>query len=250
MKGLADISILLITPRNPGNVGAAVRAMKNMGLQRLKLVGPCDPLEPESVAFAVGAADLLRQAEVFETFEEAVADEQLVFGTTSARGRRVRTRMFNVRDAAARIRALSKHQRLCVAFGPERSGLSEAQLARCQYLINIPAAPELPTLNLAQSVLIVAYEIFSCSGDEQDEDLHLANQSSLDRMFAHIEATLLEIGFLSAGNPGHIMRSIRRFLGRADLTPRDVRILRGIMRHTEWYVREGRRLDPDQVRKP
>jgi tRNA/rRNA methyltransferase len=250
MEGLADISILLVAPKNSGNVGATARAMKNMGLRHLKLVGPCDPLAPESVAFAVGAVDLLQQARIFDTFEEAVADQQLVFGTTSKRGRKVRTRLFDVHSAGARIRTLGKNQRVCVAFGPERSGLNEAQLARCQYLINIPTAPSFPTLNLAQSVLIVAYEIFSCAGTDPGEHLDLADQSSLDQMFEQVEATLLKIGFLSTANPGHIMRSIRRFLGRADLTPRDVRIVRGIMRQMEWFAREGRHLDPSQVRKP
>ncbi|MFZ0426507.1 MAG: RNA methyltransferase [Acidobacteriota bacterium] len=250
MKDSDNISILLVSPHSPGNVGATARAMKNMGLRRLRLVDPCDPMAPESLSFAVDAADLLREAEVYETFEGAVADVQLVFGTTSARGRRMRAPLLDVREAGSRIRALAENQRLCVAFGPERSGLTEAQLARCQYLINIPTSPELPTLNLAQAVLIVAYEIFTCTGVEPDPDLGLADQSSLDRMFSHIESTLIRIGFLSTSNPGHIMRSIRRFLARADLTPRDVRILRGIMRQMDWYVRRGRKLDSGRVRKP
>lgn len=250
MEALANISILLVSPKNPGNVGATARAMKNMGLRRLKLVDPCDYLAPESVAFAVGAADLLHGAQTFEDFEQAVSDDRLVIGTTSARGRRVKTQLSTVREAAPRIRDVSERQRVCLVFGPERSGLNESQLARCQQLVTIPSADEFPTLNLAQSVLIVAHEIFSSAGLYRNEEPDLADQASLEEMFAQMEQTLLEIGFLSSGNPDHIMRSIRRFLGRADLSPRDVRIVRGIVRQMEWYVREGHRLDPRRVIKP
>lgn len=250
MRGLDNISILLVSPRNAGNVGAVARAMKNMGLRHLKLVDPCDPLADESVAFAVSAADLLHEAEIFRSFEDAVAEERVVIGTTSVRGRKPRTRIRSARDAAGRILSLSATQRLCIVFGPERSGLSEAQLARCQYLINIPTAPEFPTLNLAQAVLLVAYEIFCCTDMHPESGSDLADQASLERMYSQIESTLTSIGFLSQANPGHIMRSIRRFLGRAELTPRDVRIVRGIMRQMDWYIRDGRRRDPEQVRKP
>ncbi len=250
MRDLDDISILLVTPKNPGNIGAAARAMKNMGLRRLKLVEPCDPLADESVAFAVGAVDLLQEASVFSSFEEAVSEEHLVLGTTSTRGRRVRARVLSVREAAGRLRSLAAGQRACIVFGPERSGLTEEQLARCGQLIRIPTSPDFPTLNLAQAVLLIAYEIYTCTSGHSESELERADQVCLDQMFTHMESTLREIGFLSVSNPGHIMRSIRRFLGRADLTPRDIRIVRGILRQMDWYVRKGQHLDPEHVRKP
>jgi tRNA/rRNA methyltransferase len=238
-----------VRPEHPGNIGATARAMKNMGLRRLKLVQPTDPFAKPSRMMAVTAFDVVEDARVFESMEEAVADEQIVVGTTSARGRRLRTRVESLRDAAPRLRSAAASRRICLVFGPERGGLTEPELARCQYLLTIPGAEALPTLNLAQAVLLVAYEIHNADAPAPAPDVRLADQRSLDEMFAHVERTLTAIGFLSRSNPGHIMRSIRRFLARAELTPRDVRIIRGIMGRMEWYVEGGHRLDPDRVRK-
>jgi tRNA/rRNA methyltransferase len=247
---LENISVLLVRPEHAGNIGAAARAMKNMGLRTLKLVQPTDPLGKPSRMMAVTAFDLVERARIFDTVEAAVAEEQIVVGTTSARGRRLRTRIQSLRDLAPRLRAAAESQRVCLVFGPERGGLTEPELARCQYLLTIPSAEALPTLNLAQSVLLVAYEIRNAVAPSQVSAVGLADQRSLDRMFAHVERTLTSIGFLSRQNPGHIMRAIRRFLSKSELTPRDVRIIRGVMSRMDWYVEQGYKLDPDRVRKP
>ncbi len=223
--------------------------MKNMGLRTLKLVQPADPFAKPSRMMAVTAFDVVEGARIFNSMEEAVAEEQIVVGTTSARGRRQRTRVQCVRELAPRLRAAAASQRVCLVFGPERGGLTEPELARCQYLLTIHSADELPTLNLAQSVLLVAYEIHSVVAPSPASAVRLADQRSLDGMFVHVEETLIAIGFLSRGNPGHIMRAIRRFLAKAELTPRDVQIIRGIMSRMQWYLERGHRLDPDGVRK-
>lgn len=224
--------------------------MKNMGLSRLKLVNPRNLYSGECRKMAVSAYDLVEAAEVFDSFEDAVEDEQILIGTSSIRGRKSRTRLHAAREIAPRIHEYAQTQRVCLVFGSERRGLREEHLALCQYTVSIPADPEFPTLNLAQSVLILAYELFTCTDFELNPDLELASQGQREAMFSHMEETLTNVGFLSQSNPGHIMRSIRRFLGKADLTDRDISILRGIMSQMDWYVREGRQRDPERVRKP
>ena len=252
MGSLSNISIVLIRPQVPGNIGSAARAMKNMGISRLKLVAPADPLGPESRMMAVGAFDLVQRAEVFDTFEEAIADEQLVAGTTSVRGRRGKVRIEVPRILSPRLVEAAGSRRVAILFGPERSGLNEAELAVCQHLLSIPTVAEFPTLNLAQAVLVVCYELRTAgkAGRQVRALPVLASQDELTTMYGHLEDTLTRIGFLSSGNPGHIMRSLRRILSKSELTPRDVRILRGIAKQMDWFAEQGRKLDPDRVRKP
>lgn len=252
MSSLSNISIVLVRPGVPGNIGSAARAMKNMGLSRLKLVSPADPLGQESRMMAVSAFDVVERAEIFASLEEALAEEQIVAGTTSVRGRRERMRIEDPRGLSGRLVEAAESQRVAVLFGPERSGLNEAELALCQHLLSIPAAPEFPTLNLAQAVLIVCYELFFREEASREENglPTLASHEELAGMYDHLEDTLTSIGFLSTGNPGHIMRSIRRILSKAEMTPRDVRIIRGIAKQVDWFVEQGRNLDPERLRKP
>jgi TrmH family RNA methyltransferase len=245
-----NICFILVQTLHSGNIGSAARALKNMGLHRLKLVNPCDPANRECQMMAVGANDVVENAPRYSVLEEAVADEHVVIGTTSNRGRRQKTRIYTPREVAPLICQYAESQRVCLVFGPERRGLSEQQLALCRYLVTIPASPLFPTLNLAQAVMLMAYEIFSLSETERTPPPELATEEERSRMFRHMERVLLEIGFLSRSNPGHMMRAIRRILGQADLTERDVRILRGIMSQMEWYVRSGKNLDRKDILKP
>ena len=247
---LENISIVLIRPRYAGNVGSAARAMKNMGLRRLKMVQPREILGPECARMARHAMHLVSDAKIYETLDEALRHEQIVVGTTSGRDRRVRQRIHTARQIAPLICHFAASQKVSLLLGPERSGLSEAQLACCQYLISIPAHPDYPVLNLAQSVLVLGYEIFNAWSDSEGRNLPLASHREREQMYEHAREVLTEIGFLSRSNPDHIMRSIRRFLGAAELTSRDVRILRGIFSQTAWYIETGRHLVSDQVMKP
>lgn len=249
--GLADnVTVVLVEPWEPGNIGAAARAMRNMGLQRLVLVNPRDPYSDACQKMAVGAYALVEQARITGSFAEAVADLQVLVGTTSTRGRRPRAPLRTLREVAPELAELAAGQQVGLVFGPERRGLGEDILARCRYLVTIPADPQFPVLNLAQAVLITGYELFQAQLSPNRVVADLAPESEREAMFAHIEATLLKIGFLSSSNPGHIMRSLRRLLARTDLTVREVRILRGIMSQMDWYVETGRMLDPDRVPKP
>lgn len=247
---LDNISVVLVRPRQAGNVGAAARAMKNMGLRRLKLVQPREALGPECAKIARRAMHLVTEAEIHPSVDEALQGEQIVIGTTSGRDRRVRRRVYDAREIAPVIAGFAASHKVSLLFGPERSGLSEEQLARCQYLASIPAHPDYPVLNLSQSVLVLSYEILSAIGGEYDRNLCLSSDGEREQMYEQAQEVLTAIGFLSRGNPGHIMRSIRRFLGAAELTTRDVHILRGIFSQMQWYVDTGCHLDSDEVVKP
>lgn len=249
-RALENISILLVNPLQPGNVGSVARAMMNMGLSHLKLVGNIDLSALECRKMAMHAGNILDQARVFDDFEQAVAAEQLLVGTTSVRGRKKRTRVLTARAVAEIIREYAVSQKVCLVFGPERKGLSEAQLACCQYLVTIPASSKFPTLNLAQSVMVLAYEIYTAETQATEVSTDLASQGEKDAMFRHIQHTLTKIGFLSQGTPEHVMRAIRRILGRSGLSSRDVQILRGIMSQMDWYARAGSSMDPEEVKKP
>jgi len=224
--------------------------MSTMGLSCLKLVNPRGVLSSECLKMAGKAVDLVTGATIFDSLEEALADENVVIGTSSIRERVTRQRLYSPREIARLVHEYACSQRVAIVFGSEKRGLSDEHLARCQYLVTIPAHPAYPVLNLAQAVMIIAYEIYNYSGQDLNPHMVLATHREREEMFRHMERTLVRIGFLSSSNPGHIMDSVRRFLGRADLTPRDIRILRGILSQMEWFAEEGHKLDPESVRKP
>ena len=245
-----NISVVLVETIREGNTGSVARAMNNMGLQRLKLVNPREAIADECRMMAGKAISLVNKARFYGSLDEALVGENVVVGTTSLRDRRPDQPLQLPSEMAPLICDYGRSQRVALVFGPERSGLTDAQLARCQHLVSIPANPDHPVLNLAQAVMVIAYEIYSATSISPNPMPELASDETRDKMFRHVERVLVDIGFLSSGTPGHIMSSIRRFLGRAGLTPRDVQIIRGIMSQMEWYIEEGRKLPAEKIRKP
>lgn len=223
--------------------------MKNMGLRRLKLVNPQRYQDGECRAMARGAVDLLDSAQVYASFDEALADENVVVGTTSGRGRGKKGGIQTPREIVPLLWQHASTQRIALVFGPERRGLSDEQLARCQYVVSIPSQLQSPVLNLAQSVVILAYELFTVQANNFHTVDQLAPDSEREAMFRQAEQVLVDIGFLSARKPGHIMGAIRRFLRRSPLTSRDIRIIRGMFSQVEWYVQEGHGLPEEKVTK-
>ena len=244
-----NISVVLVGTRKGGNIGAVARAMKNMGLERLKLVAPRERITEECRMMAGKAIDLVDSAEDYSSLDDAVARDHLIVGTTSLRKRERNQSIYTPREIAPLIREQAGSQRVALVFGPERRGLSDNQLARCQYLVSVPSNPDYSVLNLAQAVMVLAYEIFISTQGAEGEALELASDQEREQMFRRVEEVLVQIGFLSSQNPEHIMRSIRRFLGRADLTPRDVKILCGIMSQMQWYAKEGHKLSGEKIKK-
>lgn len=222
-------AVILVRPREEGNVGAAARAMANMGLERLVLVAPHAPIGRVARALAVGAGAVLEGATTAGSLEEALAPFERVVGTTSARGRRERTS--TPRELAAQL-AAAPAVSTALVFGPEPSGLNAEELARCGWIVRVPCAPEQPTLNLAQAVLLVAYELHLAHGSAGAAGAAepLAPAAEVDGLFGQLLPVLEAVGFARDDTFEGVVRDLRRLAARAGLTEREVAILRGICR--------------------
>jgi len=223
--------IVLVNTSHPGNIGAAARAMKNMGLQGLCLVQPQHYPSAEATARASGADDLLARARCFQTLDEAIADATLVIGA-SARCRTLPVPMLDPRACAALAVNQADSSRVAILFGRERTGLTNEELDRCHYLVQIPSNPDYPSLNIAAAVQVIAYELRMAAltatlpvGPEPD----YASAGQLEQFYAHLEQTLIELEFLDPENPRQLMRRLRRLFGRARPDQNEINILRGIL---------------------
>lgn len=233
-------AFVLVRPQSSGNIGAAARALKNMGFADLRLVAPRNYDAREAAARAVHAGDLLATAVLYPDLPAALADRTLVVGTT-ARGGSYRSEARAPRHAAAELVAASAANRIAILFGPEDFGLTNQDLKHCQRLITIPAAPEYASLNLAQALILVAYELRLAVAGPPDApaDAEFAAAGEIDAMLARLERALITIGFLPADNPDHIMFTIRAMLGRGGLRPRELDILNGVARQVRWFAEGG-----------
>ncbi len=249
-KFLDHITIVLVGTRSAGNISSTARAMQNTGLSRLKLVKPREHLTPDAFKMATRAVHLVEQARVYETLDEAVGEEQILVGTTSARDRQTHQRSYTPKQIAPIIREYAEAQKVALIFGPENRGLTDEQLALCQYLAVVPSHGQFPVLNVAQTVLLMAYEVYTLDPIERTSQPVVVSQEQREEMFHQMEEVLIRIGFLSSSSPEPIMKSIRRFLGKAELTARDVKIVRGIMSQMEWYSQVGHKLSAKRIRKP
>ena len=234
MQISADISIVLVEPQSPGNVGMVCRAMKNMGLSNLRLVNPCPIDHPEALMFAVSAKDLLEKAEIFPDLQSALADSPLSVATTRRHGK-YRQEVFSPSEVVEKIAADAGANRCSLVFGREDSGLTTQEVSLCRWQATIPTSDEYGSLNLAQSVLIFCYEILKASGVAGAQAVReLAPGEPLESMYSHMEKVLMKIGFLNPENPAHLMMTLRRILSRAELDKREVTIIRGLMSQIDW----------------
>jgi TrmH family RNA methyltransferase len=230
----SGIRIVLVAPSHPGNIGAAARAMKNMGLAELVLVRPREFPHPEATARASGADDVLAGARSVASLAEALGGCGFVAATTS-RERDQYFRVADVREAAARIVTEVSRSPVAVVFGAERTGLTNEELEAAHMLIRIPANPAYPSLNLAMSVQLVAYELWraraaAAAAAPSPPAAPLATGAELEQLYAHVAQVLEQIEFRDRTQSGtHLMSRIRRFLQRAELDHNEVNILRGIL---------------------
>ncbi len=240
-------AVVLVRPREEGNVGAAARAMANMGLDRLILVEPAAEIGKVGTAFAVGAKHVLDGARRVSDLREALAPFRRIVGTTSSRDRRWEVPVLTPRELPAHLAqdpTAPQDIPTALLFGPEVGGLTNDELALASVLVTIPCAPVQPTLNLAQAVLIVAYELFQARRPEGPmgdiPPLHSvgrpeppATTEELDGLFDHAEEVLRRVGFERDDSFAGVLRDLRRLAARAGPTSRDVAILRGICRRTQ-----------------
>lgn len=226
-----SIRIVLVETTHPGNIGAVARAMKNMGVTDLALVSPRYFPDKEATARASGAENLLENASVVGSLPEAIADCVYVAGA-SARSRAINWPSMNARECVSKLIEEGARGPVAVVFGPENSGLSNADLDHCDTLLTIPANPDFSSLNLAMAVQVVTYELRAAQSEAQVEyeaDAPLATSSELELFYEHLEQVLTDANFLDPDNPRHLMRRLRRLFIRARPDQNEVNILRGIL---------------------
>ena len=224
--------MVLCQTSHPGNIGSTARAMKTMGLHRLYLVRPKHFPDGEAKSLAVNAADLLDSAIVTETLEEAIADCQFVIGV-SGKERSLSQQVMTVREAAHEVHQIASHQQVALVFGTEMSGLSNAEADRCHVLATIPANPEYTSLNLAQAVQIMCYEIRMAITEGKlhydEKPTELASQDDLERFYVHLQEVLEHIGYINPNAPKKLFERLRRLYARTRLEKEEVNLLRGIL---------------------
>ena len=232
---LKNISIVLCHPRYPENIGAAARAMRNMGIARLVVVDPqnLDLTRVRRMA-THAASNVIEQMIVCDTLKEALADVNYVVGTTARLGGQ-RKVVSSPAKLAEKLIPLSDQNRIALLFGPEDRGLTNVDIRNCDILVNIPTA-EFASLNLAQAVMILCYEMFCFSQDKPGVFApRLANRQELEAMYAQLKDVLMRISFINPDNPDYFMSNLRRFFSRMQLRAKEVTIIRGICRQIDWY---------------
>ena len=231
-----SIRIVLVGTTHPGNIGAVARAMKNMGVSDLALVGPRHFPHKDATARASGAVDVLKNAVVTETLGEAVADCVYTVGA-SARSRAINWPTLEPRDCAAKLIEESRTGPVAAVFGPEKYGLTNEHLDLCDALLTIPTNPDFSSLNLGMAVQVLTYELRAAGVDRDqpvyEPDAPLATNEDMEHFYTHLENVLTDIRFLDPENPRHLMRRLRRLFVRARPDQNEVNILRGILTAVE-----------------
>ncbi|MDH4072717.1 MAG: RNA methyltransferase [Gammaproteobacteria bacterium] len=225
------VRIVLVGTTHPGNIGAVARAMKNMGFRDLVLVGPRYFPHEDATARAAGAEDVLDNARVVDTLEEALAGCHFAAGA-SARSRAIEWQTMEVRECARRVVVESAAGDVAVVMGPEKSGLSNEHLDRCQVLLSIPTDPDFSSLNLAMAVQVICYELRLASmetPEAQAPKVPPATAEEMEYFYRHLETVLTDSGFLDPDNPRTLMRRLRRLFIKSAPDRNEINILRGIL---------------------
>jgi tRNA/rRNA methyltransferase len=229
---LKNIRVVLCETAHPGNIGAAARALKTMGLGGLHLVAPGRFPDPQAEWLASGATDVLRRARVHQSLDDALAGSALNVACT-ARPREIAVPMVTAREAAARIVEVARSQPVALVFGNETFGLTAVEVGKCQLLAAIPANPEYSSLNIAAAVQVFAYELRLAAlgaAPRGGKTRILATHEELERFYEHLERAMVENGFLNPEHPKKLMPRLRRLFGRARLEKEEVNILRGVIK--------------------
>ena len=235
-------TVVLVEPSLPENIGAAARALKNMGLRTLRLVTAKEStahLAHAARRMSAGSEEILEQARTFRSLRDALEDLHVVVGSTARRGKG-RHPLLEPGDLPAWLQTFPSGTGLGIVFGREDRGLENAELDLCHLLLTIPTAAEHTSLNLAQAVLLVCYEMTRPARTlpvRNRPGRDCATSRELEQLYGHGREVLLRVGFLDPQNPDRILRVLRRVLGRAGLDSREVAVFRGILRRMDWYAR-------------
>jgi len=233
---LENVAIVLHQPRFPENIGAAARAMRNMGIRRLIVVNPenCDLTKVLRMA-THAAMDVVEEMECFDTLAEALSPFSYVVGTTARLGGK-RPVVASPSVLAEKLISITDQNRIALLFGPEDRGLTNEEIRFCHELVNIPTA-DFSSLNLAQAVMVMCYELFNAGRDKpQAFAPRLATRHELDGMYEEMKDILIRIDYLKPDNPDYWINKLRVFFTRVQLKAREVSIIRGICRQMNWYA--------------
>lgn len=247
MSTLHKIKIVLVEPSHPGNIGAAARAAKTMCIENLTLVNPAEFPSGQARARATGALNVLEQAEVCDSLNEAIADCTFVVGS-SARTRGLQCPDITPKDLGVRVWEEVDKGNVAIVFGRESSGLSNEELDQCHFLTTIPANWEFSSLNIASAVQVICYEIYQANLNKHNyennteffnEEDKLATVDEVEQLIEHMQQVLQEIEFFDPKQPKLLMRRLRQLYCRARLTQVETNILRGILSATQKYQRNS-----------
>ncbi len=245
---LQNVRIVLVETSHTGNMGSVARAMKTMGLTNLWLVNPLVKPDSQAIALAAGASDVIGEAKIVDTLDEALAGCSLVVGT-SARSRTLPWPMLDPRECGLKTISEAQDAPVAIVFGRERVGLTNDELQKCHYHVAIQANPEYSSLNLAMAVQILAYEVriaWLATQEEGKEAVVIEDQTQypsaddLERFYVHLEQVLLKTGFIRTSHPGQIMSKLRRLYNRARPETQELNILRGMLSSIDNEKKSGK----------
>ncbi|OCQ51349.1 tRNA (cytidine/uridine-2'-O-)-methyltransferase TrmJ [Photorhabdus australis subsp. thailandensis] len=241
---LENIRIILVETSHTGNMGSTARAMKTMGLTNLYLVNPLVQPDSHAIALSAGASDVIGNATIVDSLDKALAGCELVIGT-SARSRTLSWPMVEPRECGERSVQAAEHAPVAIVFGRERVGLTNEELQKCHFHLNIPTNPEYSSLNLAMAVQLVSYEIRMAYLARQDKVEPEADETEypladdMERFYHHLEHVLHDSGFIRKAHPGQIMNKLRRLFTRARPEAQELNILRGILTSVEKWAKNS-----------
>jgi len=256
MFDYSQVSVVLVNTSHPGNIGATARAMKNMGLSKLVLVQPEDFPSGVAVGRAVSAVDILDNARVVSSLQEAVEDCGLVIGA-SARSRKIPWPMVNPEQCAQKAVNEAAVNKVALVFGREDAGLNNEELQQCHFHVQIPTDQNYSSLNLSAAVMVVCYELRKAALAledhavvEEDEfwDQEKANGEQVEHFYVHLERVMTAIKFHDPANPRLLMQRMRRLFSRIRIDVMEMNILRGILSNIEFRLENEKKLE-DKLRK-
>lgn len=238
---LDRLRVVLVSSRNPLNMGAAARAMSNFGFSKLRVVNPYEKAFRTAVS-AVGASELLASAEEFQSVAEAVADCTLVVGTTAVRHRELHHPLRRLEDGGLLIRKHLRSGPVALLFGSERYGLSKQDLSYCHWLVRIPTSEQNISMNLGQAVAICLYELIRDGRAAGRSEKHiLATAGEIERVTALLADVLSTSSYMLPQRAAETEQRIRRMVRRLKLSAQDVEAWLGILRHVQWQMRYGKK---------
>lgn len=232
-----NIRVVLSHTTHPGNIGAAARAMKTMGLRHLYLINPKRFPDPQATAMAAGADDVLSNAVVCSSIDEALQGVAFTVAMT-ARLRDISLKVQMPREAMPEVLQRATTQTVALLFGTEMSGLTNEEMGKAQLGVNIPAHPDFSSLNIAAAVQVMSYELNVASQSfvpAVQTEVPAATHERLEGLYDQLEKTLFDIGFFTTQNPERLMKRLRRLYSRSRLEDEEVNLLRGILTKTTEY---------------